>query len=203
MALEGVCCSNLPVLTSEQLDTNVPTNFLKSFSHDITTVCSLTKCSDFSHVVFFSDQGDTICQTARGLEQCFGGKILDPQKGIDVQFIPLNSEKLQNPTTMTWLHSQIVSLVNELSTSSNYQNTIKKTISMNSIRCHGLTTCDQARPLDEKTQIELNRVSNTPLSFFITQDTAGVVLTYLACILAALSLGQAVLISVWLCQGFI
>ena len=84
--------------------------------------------------MFFSNQGETICQTARGLEECFGGKILDPQKGIDVQFIPLNSEKLQNPTTMTWLHSQIVSLVNELSTSSNYQNTIINTITMDSIR---------------------------------------------------------------------
>ena len=192
-ALAGVCCSNLPVLTTHQLNTDVSTNFLKAFSHEITMVCSLTKCSDYLPVVFFSDQGETICKTARGLEECFGGKTLDQQKGIDVQFVPLNSEELQNPTTMTCLHSHFVSLVNELSTSSNYQNTIINTISMNSIRCHGLTTCDQDRPLDEKTQMELNRVSNTPFSFFMTQDTVGVVLTYLAYILAAFCLGQAVL----------
>ena len=79
-------------------------------------VYSLTKCSDYLPVVFFFDRGETICQTARGLEECFGGRVLDPQKGIDVQFVPLNSEELQVPTIMTWLHSHFVSLVNELST---------------------------------------------------------------------------------------
>ena len=126
-------CSNLPVLTAGQADTETPTSFLKSFSHELTSVCSLVVCSNYLPVVFFGDGGDTICQTARGLEQCHGGKVLDPQEGIDVQFVPLNSEELQDPSIITWLQSHFISLINEISTSSNYQNSFMNTISTNSM----------------------------------------------------------------------
>ena len=60
------------------------------------------------------------------------------------------------------------------------------TIAMNSIRCHRLTTCEQA-------QMEMDRISSSPFAFFMTQDIIGIVLTYLASILAGLSQGQAML----------
>ena len=83
-----------------------------SSSHELTSVCSLVVCSDYLPVVFFEDGGEPICQTVRGLDHCNGGKVLDPQEGIDVQFIPLSSEELQDPSLVTWLHSHFVSLIN-------------------------------------------------------------------------------------------
>ena len=64
---------------------------------------------------------------------------------------------------------------------------------MNSIRCHGLTTCELAQPLDQKTQMEMDQISSSHFAFFMTQDIIVIVLTYLAHILEGLSLGQAVL----------
>ena len=111
-ALDGVCCSNLPVLTAGKANTDTPTSFLKSFRLELTSVCSLVVCSDYLPVVFFEDGGEPICQTVRGLDHCNGGKVLDPQEGIDVLFIPLSSEELQDPSLVTWLHSHFVSLIN-------------------------------------------------------------------------------------------
>ena len=82
------------------------------------------------------------------LEQCHGGKVLDPQESIEVQFIPLNSKDIQDPSLITWLQSHFISLINEISTSSNYQNSIIITIATNSIKCRGLSTCGIAQPLD-------------------------------------------------------
>ena len=192
-ALDGVCFSNLPVLTARQADTDTPTSFLKSFSHELTSVCSLVVCSDYLPVVFFSDGGDTICHTARGLEQCHGGKVFHPQEGIDVQFVPLNSEELQDPSLITWLQSHFISLINKISTSSNYQNSIMNTIATNSIMCRGLTTCKLAQPLDQTTQMEIDRISSSDFAFFMTQNMIGIVVTYCCYILAGLSLSQAVL----------
>ena len=64
---------------------------------------------------------------------------------------------------------------------------------MNSIRWNVLARYELAQPLDQKTQMEMDRISSSPFAFFMTQDIIGIVLTYLASILAGLSQGQAML----------
>ena len=173
-ALDGICCANLPVLTAEQKETDTPVNFLKSFSHELTSVCSPVVCSDYIPVVYFNDGGDPICQTVRGLEHCDGGEILEP-------------------SLVTWLRSHFVSLINEITTSSNYQNSVFNTISTNTIKCRGLSECAAAQPLDTATQVEFERATSSTFMFYMTQNVLGIAVTYCCYILAAASLSQAVL----------
>ena len=86
-----------------------------------------------------------------------------------------------------------MSLVNELSTSSNLQNTVANVINMKKILCNGIVICNQATPLDDATQKESSRVYSAPFSFYMSQNTVGIIITYIAFALAAFSLGQAIL----------
>ena len=78
-----------------------------------------------------------------------------------------------------------MSLVNELSTSSNFQNTVANVKSMNKVLCNGLVICNQATPLDDATQKESSRVYSTLFSFYMSQNTVGVIITYITYALAA------------------
>ena len=192
-SLEGLCCSNLPILTSEQQETEAPVEFLKSFSHEITSVCSPVICSDYIPVVFYDDDGDPICQTTRGLEHCEGGVVLDPQAGINIRFTPLSTDELQDPSLTTWLRSHFISLVNEITTSSNFQNGFFNILSTNRIRCKGLEACSDAEPLESSTMLELERITNSPFTFFMQRNIWGMIATYLCYVWVGASLFQAVL----------
>ena len=96
-----------------------------------------------------------------------------------IRFHPLNDQELQSPSAATWLHLHFQSLVNELSTSSNFQSTVTNIISMNKILCNGLVICDQATPLDDATQRESARDYQTLFSFYLSQGAEDIAITYL------------------------
>ena len=91
------------------------------------------------------------------------------------------------------MRSHFVSLINEITTSSNYQNSVFNTISTNTIKCRGLSECAAAQPLDTATQVEFERATNSAFMFYMTQNVLGIAVTYCCYILAAASLSQAVL----------
>ena len=68
------------------------------------------------------------------------------------------------------MHSHFVSLINEILTSSNYQNSVFNTIATNTIKCKGLSECEVAQPLDSATQVEFERATSSTFMFYMTQN---------------------------------
>ena len=89
-------------------------------------------------------------------------RLSEPDHIHNTKPYPVISDQDKNTSAVTWLHSHLTSLVNELSTSSNFQNTVANMIIMNKILCNGLVICNQATLLDDATQKESSRFYSTP-----------------------------------------
>merc|ERR1711888_216912 len=142
-------------------------------------------------VTFYTSNEEPICQTPDSIIQCQAGTIIYPTDTVPPKFRPLTVSQQTLSSTETMLSDHLMLMMEEISTSSNFENGLLNRLSHNVLICKDNEHCSNHEPFSQHTRREMSRMTLSSTEYFFTWTTMGNILLYIfygwcaACILQA------------------